>query len=196
MDFWQLYRSRIANGATDGGLEMRYSDRKHTSLAMVEDRAVHLELGNILHTAYNEAKRYIIAKEISYDLLVEFYNVNNRETVALRAGSAMTEREMSGIVSVLKRIRNPNLEIRLIGLQNGYADPLAGIDYFAKKIKCMMVEVDLFGTDTRNIAIDTKTGLPYNLFLLNRIYRPGELANKTTVDEFKGSLKKLSFIKA
>ena len=46
----------------------------------------------------------------------------------------------------------------------------------------------MFGTDARHVAIYLKTGASYNLLLLNRIYRPGELKNQQAYDEFRQRL--------
>ena len=50
-------------------------------------------------------------------------------------------------------------------------------------------EADLFGSDRRNIAIDLKTGTSFNMLTENRLYKPGELANTTTEEQFARELK-------
>ena len=56
------------------------------------------------------------------------------------------------------------------------------------------MEIDLFGTDKRHIALDLKTGTSYDLFLENRIYRPGELANSEKEEDFQRSVPPLSLV--
>ena len=62
---------------------------------------------------------------------------------------------------------------------------------FQRRVNGHFMEVDLFGTDTRHIALDLKTGVSYNLLLLNRLYRAGELAcqvNKEAYDKMRSDL--------
>ncbi len=42
-------------------------------------------------------------------------------------------------------------------------------------VAALLFALGLFGNEIRHIALDTKTGLSYNVLLLDRIYRPGEL---------------------
>ena len=91
----------------------------------------------------------------------------------------------------LKKLRNPNLEIRAIGMQNlkeGYGnDLLINIEqaYTVLKPKAKLVEVDLFGNETRHIAIDAKTGASVDVLLYDRFYKPGELNTQTSLEQFK-----------
>jgi hypothetical protein len=63
----------------------------------------------------------------------------------------------------------------------------------SKKMK--LVEVDIFGTNTRHIAIDAKLGTSYNILMEDRLYRAGELVNNLTMENFEKVMKGESFQK-
>jgi hypothetical protein len=86
-----------------------------------------------------------------------------------------------------------NLELRLIGMQNSGTDAIRGLQV-ELKVRGRLVETDLFGTNMRNVALDTKTGMTYNMLLLNRIYRAGELTNTVSRADFEAKLGELSFV--
>jgi hypothetical protein len=48
-----------------------------------------------------------------------------------------------------------------------------------------LVEVDLFGDETRDIAFDTKLGTSHNVLIYDRLYRAGELKNGMTMEQFE-----------
>lgn len=194
MDFWDSYKKRAVATFGSAQLHLSTGERWNTSVAMVSDRGIVLELNNALLQGYGEASRYLVAKDINYDLLVLVYDVNSRSSFAARITAAPDSREWSRIASLIGRIGNPNFEFRFIGLQNGYTAPLDIVDNIHKKFGGRVMEFDLFGTDTRHIAVDMKTGVPYNLLLLNRIYRAGELANQVKMDDFQKKVSKLVFI--
>ena len=86
----------------------------------------------------------------------------------------------------LRKLKPANIEVRLIGLQNG-DNPLRlneTVD-FIKKMKLPVFEADLFGGDTRHICIDIKTGVSFDVLISNRLYKPGELTNKVTREQFE-----------
>ena len=56
---------------------------------------------------------------------------------------------------------------------------------FIVENKIRLVEIDLFGENTRHIAIDTKLGTSFNVLMEDRLYRPGELVNSMTVENFE-----------
>ncbi|MCL4404741.1 hypothetical protein M1583_02000, partial [Candidatus Marsarchaeota archaeon] len=55
-----------------------------------------------------------------------------------------------------------------------------------------LVEADLFGNEVRHIAFDAKQGMSFNVLVNNMNYKPGELVNKMTIDQFERSLKQAS----
>ena len=83
----------------------------------------------------------------------------------------------------------PDMEARIIGLQDGeehgFLKDLLG---FLSKHRIRLAEADLFGERIRHIAIDLKTGMSYNILLDDRIYKPSELVNRMTVEDFQRGL--------
>ena len=66
---------------------------------------------------------------------------------------------------------------------------------FLEKIgKNSLVEVDLFGNEVRHVAIDLKTGLSYNVLIKNIIYKPGELINNLSFDDFSKNVSRLKLV--
>ena len=83
----------------------------------------------------------------------------------------------------------PNVEARIMGLQNGEDHAfLGGLLGFLSKQGIRLIEADLFGEETRHVAIDLKTGASYNVLLEDRHYRAGELVNRMTIDDFARTL--------
>lgn len=179
MDFWEVFREKAR--LEDFGKErllMRTAERHNSSLDWVEDRSIELEEGRAFSAGYTEEKRYVIAKNLSFGLVVTVYDVNSGSIIALRSPSALGTEAAEEIKRRVKRLENPNIEVRAIGLQDGdieMAESLASLRGAVNGGR--LVELDLFGNETRNIAIDIKTGSSFNLLLLNRIYKPGELVN-------------------
>jgi hypothetical protein len=137
---------------------------------------MNLESGAAIRLKYAEQARYITAKDVLEDLLVTAYDVNSFYCFAARITEEMSRKIISEINSFRKELRDPNVELRFIGLQNGGKSLTQHIDSIKRLNIGRAAEFDLFGTDRRHIVIDTKVGKPYNLLLLNRLYRPGELS--------------------
>jgi len=194
MDLWSAYKAKAVGAFAASQLLLNTGDRKHTSMHMVEGKYRELEESKAINQTYRDDRRYIIAKDINFDLLFTAYDINTRYIFAARVTKEPTKADLARIYSLLRRLRTPNLEFRFIGLQNNYKVSLKFIDNVHKGMPGMLAEVDLFGANTRHIAIDTKTGMPYDLLLENRIYRPGELTCQNTADAFKTRLQKLTFI--
>ena len=193
MDVWNSYKNLKGPGFGLGQLLLRSGERWNTSLGSIVDKSMDLGINNAVFQKYNESRRYIMIKDMTYDLMFTAYDINSRAVFAARITENIDERDWSRIVSLLRRIRNPNLEFRFIGLQNGYADCLGVADRAARRLRGRFAEFDLFGTSTRHIALDTKTGVPYDLLLLDRIYRAGELACQVKLEDFKKTISKLAF---
>ena len=195
MDFWNSYKARTVGNFADAPLCLETAARKNASLKAVSEFSRELEINQAFFQRYDETRRYIIAREITHELLFSAYDVNSGDALVARITRQLSNQEWSGVLSRLRRVRLPNLEFRIIGLQNGgYAATLVGFDRLRKMTHEILAEVDLFGPNMRNIVIDTKTGVPYDLLLLNRIYRAGELTNTVTRDDFGSKLTQLSFI--
>lgn len=184
MDLWDTYLDRPGLMYGQGQLYLSTGPRQHASIAQLADRAAVLELNRAMYLPYSESHRYIVAKEISYDMVASVYDVNTRSVLAVRLGKDLDTAGASKLRKVLQRLKGGNLELRVIGQQTGHATCNMGIDMIHEWSGAKLMEVDLFGNELRNIAIDTSTGVTYNLLLLNRIYRPGELACQTRAEDF------------
>ncbi len=193
VNLWNSYKSAVTDTFEESALLLNTGARKHTSLDMVKDRGIELSLGKALLKSYDEAHRYVIAKDVTFDLLLTAYDVNRGGVFAARIAKLLSKKERGLIERAIRGARGQNIELRLIGLQNGCKEPLEGIE-FLRRLDCSLVEVDLFGVNTRHIVIDTKTGALYDLLLLNRIYRPGELAVQGSKEEFARDLTELALV--
>ena len=188
MDLWNAYSN--ARGRSDFStvqLRLATGDRYNTSLSMVEIKGRLADINTIFMQQHAPNLRYVIAKDISFDILLTLYDASSRNAVVARLTEQPDKVHLSSIMRLLGRLRSrySNIEMRAIGLQNGGSALLAAFEYFRKASKSRVIEVDLFGSLTRNIALDLKTGMAYNLLLLNRIYRPGELTNAIKPEEFE-----------
>lgn len=187
MDLWKAY-SNAWGRPEFSTVQMRLAvvDRYNTSLSSVERHMRELEPNSVFMQTYSTDIRYIVAKEITFDLFISIYDVSSKKVLAARLSELPDRQHQRRIGLMLKKMlsRNANLEMRAIGLQNAAITPLESLEYFRKASKARTLEIDAFGTSKRNIALDLKTGAVYNLLLLNRIYKPGELANSLTIEEF------------
>ncbi|EQD80629.1 hypothetical protein B1A_00688 [mine drainage metagenome] len=87
------------------------------------------------------------------------------------------------------KAKGSNLEARVIGMQNGSDSAmLKPLLEFLRKQEIPIVEADLFGNETRHIAIDSKQGMSFSILVNNINYRPGELISKLTMDQFRRAL--------
>ncbi len=151
---------------------------------MVEDRCIWLVLGEQTIVQFPEQSRYVCARDITFDLLVTLYDVNTRTMAIFRLVKELPEATRAKLVKFISSLKRPTLELRAIGMQNSYKEMLPLIAQMRELSKAILVEVDLFGTSTRHVVIDMQTGMPYNLLLLNRVYRPGELTATMKKEEF------------
>lgn len=177
MDMWQSYEKRRLS--TDFGASrilLSSGERWNASLNRVAPKAMVLESNATIKLKYTEQARYITAKDILEDLLVAAYDVNSFYCFAARITEESPHKIIREINAFRKGLRDPNVELRFIGLQNGSKRLTQHIDSIKRLNIGHSAEFDLFGTDRRHIVIDTKVGKPYNLLLLNRLYRPGELS--------------------
>ena len=185
MDFWEALNSEMMKSGF-GTNRLVFStkssvtatNRPDTSLSVVKDRAVELmPLNAIFHALKEPEIRYIIAKELTSDLLITIYDVNSVSAIAFRAALPLESAELAKIKSWLGKFKRPNFEIRAIGMQSGGNSIASVIEQIHKICKGDIIEIDLFGNSKRHIAFDLKTGMGYDLLLLDRIYRVGELVN-------------------
>lgn len=138
---------------------------------------------------YNSAQsRYVFAQSLVYDILLSVFDVNTRAVAVARFTDFLgMEAKFSAFVKSVKR---PNFEVRVIGMQNGQeTSQVYSIADFVSKRGLHLFEADLFGTDARHIAVDTDTGMCFNVLLEDRLYKPGELTNSMTIEQFQRSLR-------
>ena len=202
MDFWNVLNNRKMSGGF-GTRPLVFSsktsviaaNRPNTSLSMVADKSVELTPS---HAAFRRFEpfgvRYIIAKEITFDALISIYDVNSESCIAIRPTAQLSKQEIAKLRGFLARIKRPNLEMRAIGMQDGSAGLFGAIGQVRKISKSDLIEVDLFGSSKRHIALDLKTGMGYDLLLLDRVYRPGELATGTSEESYRATVSKLNFV--
>lgn len=185
MDLWPSYQKMAVGYYNTNRLLLNTGDRHDTSLNMVRDRALELPPSMAVSLAYDGGKRrYIIARDITHDLLVSVYDVNLKRIFVARFTRIPKPGDWEVIIKRIKGWKNSNLEIRAIGFQIGSAELLGILNSLRERIGGKFMEIDLFGGDIRHIALDLKTGVSYNLLLLNRIYRPGELACQIKKEEY------------
>jgi hypothetical protein len=176
MDFWKTYLRKA--GSPEFGtkqLWLKTGERWNTSILRYLEFSSLLETGKSIYVQWSPDCRYIIAKDIISDLFVSFYDVNSRTVLAARL-SGGTENLTKEISKAKKQMANPNIEMRVIGLQNSDKALAEAIGVMHNAVGTgVLAEVDLFGNQKRHIIMDLYTGRVYNLLLENRIYRPGEL---------------------
>ena len=59
---------------------------------------------------------------------------------------------------------------------------------FAHALRIPIFEADLFGNSTRHIAIDIYSGMSFNVLLEDKLYKPGELVNNMTREQFERAI--------
>ena len=196
MDLWQPYmRESSRSGFGKSRLSLKTGNRWHTSLSMVAESSVEVELNKALSAEYPGEKRYIIAKDITFDLFVSVYDVDTASAFVFRPSQYITGDTARRLKAAIRKARFRNAEMRVIGLQDNDPSMLGE----ASKVRASMpgirlAEADLFGNETRHIALDLKTGSTYDLLLGNRIYTPAELINKVTAGDFAQKRSELALV--
>ena len=169
-----------------------FKKRPHVSKSKIDmySNARYLEPGEFYSEAgYDELKtRYIASVSMTYDMMLSIYDVNSRSAAAARFTdfSANMERQLRVFVRSMKR---PNFEVRVFGLQDGQerGQLHRAVDFILGR-KLQVYEADLFGKELRHVALDLHTGMSYNVLMMDRLYKPGELANGMTMEQFQKSL--------
>ncbi|MCL4372245.1 hypothetical protein M1373_02930 [Candidatus Marsarchaeota archaeon] len=173
---------------------LAYRKRRHISKIKMDqyDDVAYIGVGGSAMLDYKVPleHRYIAAIDITYSLLFSMYDFNSSKLIAFNCFDDVTKQlsEANKFVNALKR---PNIEARIIGMQNSQDFSIIGpiVDFLMKK-HIYVSEADLFGNETRHIAIDAKLGMSFDVLINNVNYRPGELINKMTMDQFQRSLMK------
>ncbi len=167
--------------------------RPHISRSklVASDNAEFFGLGEKGRAAYRgwAGRRYVAAENLTYDFIVTFYDPHSQRLSVARLfeGRELAGSLGRGLESVLSG--SPGVEARVIGLQSGEEHGFLGhVLGFLSERGVGLAEADLFGDETRNVAIDLKTGESYDILLEDRRYRPGELINRMTVEDFQRNL--------
>jgi hypothetical protein len=195
VSFERLFK---ADMLTEGFGTARYTrafrERAHISKSKLEmySNVRYLNVKGLYTARYVDdlSVRYASALNMSYDLLISIFDVDRSESLICRSFKfdanmkSQIERYLDSI-----RGRRPNLEARLIGLQNNQEHGfLFDVAELIASRGLPLVEVDLFGDELRHIAIDTKLGVGYNVLLEDRLYKALELKNKMTIEQFERSI--------
>jgi hypothetical protein len=166
-------RQNVSKSALDAGLGCKYID-----------------VGGVYQSKYQEPGiKYACSLTVSFDAVLTVYEVNSR-TMFISRFIDFTPEIRSFFEKGLIASKSKNVEARLVGMQNDQSLELLGtITAFAKKNKLPFVEIDLFGNALRHICFDVKTGTSFDVLANNRLYKPGELANSLTSEQFERSVK-------
>ncbi len=191
-----LQKERLLHDFSSKRVILSTKPRRNASLSAIANKSKELEMCKATFLEYGRlsAQRYLIAKNILFDLLVTLYNVNSSELFAFRAAKRLDKADISLIRKKIGAMKRPDIEIRVIGMQNGNGDLLGVVDKIRSLTNAQMIEADLFGNEIRNIAIDAKNGSAYDLLLLDRIYRPIELINGVKFEDAMKDSKQLSLV--
>src|SRR6266480_2976100 len=119
MDFWNVYESaRAKPDLGTGRLLITSRDRIHLSLSTVENYAYSLDMDRGIAKRFSEASRYVLVTEITHDLFVSIFDVNTTQSLLLSFSSPLNEADVKRVAWEVGRMKKPNLEMRIIGLQN------------------------------------------------------------------------------
>ncbi len=171
-------------------------ERQHISVSKMEehDDIMYIDVGKFSEYRYTGTtdKRYLGFKNVVFDFIFTVYDIDSGSAFIARLYKKDQEqhkRLLQEMDRYLKSKKRSNFEARIIGLQDGedYSYTEEIIDILGKR-KIAFYEIDLFGSEVRHVAIDMRIGTTYNMLLLNRVYRPGELANNLTEDQFSRNI--------
>ena len=188
------FEEMLGKDAREGGMggqqySMGSKPRPNLSRFVLDSdsNARYIELGGFERIVYSPAReRYIAALNLTYDAIVTIYNVDSRELCVCRFYD-FGAKEIKALDGFLRQMKGPrNLEARIIGFQNSEGAGSAGaIADFIRARGIRLAEADMFGTNIRHVAIDSKLGVGFEVLLENRVYKPGELKNLMTLDQFQ-----------
>ncbi len=182
MSFEDIFEKNLAKIGTIRYVET-YKERPHISKQKIDDFEnvvyISIETTQVLEYLDILSKRYAAATDIKEDFLIAIYDVNLRKMFVQRFNITKNIiAKLEDLEHYLKKDRNNNLEVRVFGLQNNInLKNLKKILDIIIKYNIPISEIDLFGNETRHIAIDLKIGASFNILMENRLYHPGELIN-------------------
>lgn len=173
-----------------------YKARPHISAAVLEEAGLCAQIGaggcaSVLFDRI-AGPRYVAARNVTYELLLSLFDVNSNRMFIARL-FRLDKPVQQSIASALRSIPagRRNVEARLIGMQdNQELDTISALSRLLGTYGIPVCEVDLFGDQTRHIAFDASLGVSFDVLLLDRLYRVGELKNPQTEEQFEFFLKK------
>ena len=193
LGFENIFKGMVKEGANRSEFVLRSKERPHISRAKIDidSNARCVGTGSFLYSRYTSEldERYVAAAHLTYDLLFSMHELKTGKSIIYRP---FQEAGLLG-TAVRRKVEalgsGANIEARVIGMQNGQGLGIVQeISDFIIANGIRLVEVDLFGGDTRHIAIDAKLGTSFNILMEDRIYRPGELGNPMTMENFEAEL--------
>ncbi len=192
MSFENIFLAELrGNGFGSAEYTRTFKKRPHISKSKIDAYSNCGYLGSGAFFSANGYKqtdqRYIAATQLTYDMIISLYDVNSGSVAVARFAEFSTPLRTQ-LERFSASIKRPNFEFRIIGMQDGQSlEPLYGISEMITQCKLHLFEADLFGKQTRHIAIDRHSGMSYSILLNDRVYKPGELANTMTLEQFQRS---------
>ena len=170
-----------------------FKKRAHISKSKMDSysNCTYLKLGDFAtRMNYNQMdSRYFGATSLVYDTFLSVYDVNSR-SIAVARFMELTDKIAAEFDKFIKSCKRPNFEVRIIGMQDNEAvAPVYKIADIIMHNKLALFEADLFGKQVRHIAMDISSGMSFNVLLEDRIYKPGELTNSMTMEQFEKSVR-------
>ncbi|MGC8495730.1 MAG: hypothetical protein ACP5MX_00775 [Candidatus Micrarchaeia archaeon] len=173
-------------------VNLAYKERAHISKLRLDrfGESIYIDTWQSEVLKKDSKYRYITAMAVSYETVLSLYDFNTSSLFCCRFfknADPCIESAENFIRSLKGRT---NLEARIIGMQNGQDySALDAIMKFLGKHKIPITELDIFGNERRNIAIDSYTGMVFNVLENNMLYKPGDLINNVTLEQFERSVK-------
>ncbi len=173
-----------------------YKERQNVSKVDLDsDKGCrYLDDGEVYTGTYSAtAPEYVAATNLTYDLFFSLFDVNTTAmfvTRYYRFDPKLPEK----VRAWLAKVPQPaNIEARVIGMQSGELKiPIERAIIYMRKTRFHLMEIDLFGSDTRHVAIEAKRGVTFDVLMESRPYKPGELKNTMTAEQFERTLRPLA----
>lgn len=195
MNLWNVYKAERSKAEfSNSRLYLTSRDRIQLSLSSVERYGIQLYMNQGISKKFSEEIRYVVTRDLTHDVFVSIYDVNTTNSTLLRFSEVLSNSAVKKIAARVKKTKNPNLEMRVIGAQDKELELTSSFEKLYSALKPNLVEIDLFGGETRHIVFDLKLGMSFNLLLLNRIYRPHELATTIRPEDYAKNKSELKFV--
>ncbi len=193
MDMWNAYNAQFAKPAFGTErIELNTKTRAYSSLSAVSSKGKELNAGIATLEKYDgEGNRYVLCRNVIFDLLLTLYDVDSAQAVIVRANRSLGRKDIGRIRHLASKFTN--VEMRAIGMQNGEAEMHMDVRRVHDAIRGSFVEADLFGGEIRHICFDMKNGVTYDLLPEDRHYRPGELNNTYKKEDTRLASSELKF---